>query len=518
MKKFKEIKGIQWGLAVVLAIQLVLLIVINLFLLKNNLDCDNGKSMTHIIKMWEHRTLAIPNWNYVTTLEWDCTDIFALPLYALTGNIFLSVGISNVLLTIMFLFSVYYLLKDYSAEFFLLAANLMLIPYGLGMLDYYNMMFFGVEPYIVKVTTVLFLVGILNNFERSDKKWNKLTVLAVILYGLCLLCTSMASGIYVAATGIAAIILGYALYKLMHWEKLNCANVLVLAASLIIILAGIVVNQRILGGSRGESMILCSAYQIQANTLSNFWGIFELMGGLTKSVDTGVFSAAGVEALGKVALTIVILVYAFIMLRALIKKSISFTETLLTILFFWDLFIMLFVKTQAGSSTSEYRYHLMGIIPLLAGESVYLLNRIYEDDNPKRQSATLAIIIAFIVIIGGLSYYHVFSSEDSSKDLKEIAEYFSQEDLDVVYLYEGSNDSDVLKVLDQSKPYICLLDSGQTFAFGYYDRYCLGGVEKDNSVVLINNAEYSFEDTFMILDMTLEKVGEIAGRSIYVFI
>lgn len=350
----KKIKSTLWQgsgkyLSLFIA-QSILLIISNMFLIKNNLDCDSAKLMTHIIKMWDHRTLVIPDWNYSTTIEWDCTSIFAIPFYAVTNNIFVSCGLANIVLTAIFLYAVFYLVKDKTK--FLVTANILLIPFSTGMLDYFNMMFFGGSQYIVKVTVPIMMLGILLNLEE-ERKLKVKDIIIMVLYGLLLLCTAMSSGIYVLAAGIAAVVVGYILYKLRNFKRISVKNILFFVLSMGLYVLGMLVNQKVLGGSRGEGMKLCPVYEISGNIIGNFFGIFELAGGLTKEWYLSVFSIAGILTLAKFVFTVVLICTSIILAKKIVKNQLDIMSTILTVMFFWNVLIMFTVKTRAGSATTD---------------------------------------------------------------------------------------------------------------------------------------------------------------------
>lgn len=135
-----------------------------------NLDCDNGKLFTHIMHMWTEKTFVLKDWYYSTTLEWDCSALFAVFFYGLTGNIYVACSLSNTILLLIFLAAVFYLFRGKNILYPLLCANLLCIPYRIGMLDYFNMLFFAGTQYIVKITIPLLLIGILLSLEQEDKR------------------------------------------------------------------------------------------------------------------------------------------------------------------------------------------------------------------------------------------------------------------------------------------------------------------------------------------------------------
>ena len=139
MKHKKDVQElVKLSLIIILAVQFCLIMYSNLTMIEKNLDCDTGKLFNHIAEIWRQKQLLLPNWDYLTTLEWDCSSLFALPFYVLTGDIILSFGMANILCLGGFLYIVFYLFKGEDALYPLLCANLLIIPYRVGMLDYYN--------------------------------------------------------------------------------------------------------------------------------------------------------------------------------------------------------------------------------------------------------------------------------------------------------------------------------------------------------------------------------------------
>ena len=120
------------GLTVLLVIQVVLIVYCNFTLMDQNLDCDNGKLFTHIMHMWTEKTFVLKDWYYSTTLEWDCSALFAVFFYGLTGNIYVACSLSNAILLLIFLAAVFYLFRGKNILYPLLCANLLCIPYPIS--------------------------------------------------------------------------------------------------------------------------------------------------------------------------------------------------------------------------------------------------------------------------------------------------------------------------------------------------------------------------------------------------
>lgn len=143
----------------------------NLFESPIMIDYDGAKLYKHAIEMWNHKTLFIPDWKYITTMELDCSLLLALPFYALCRNIFLSFGIANILLIFTYVAVVYAIFQRTPYQkYAFLAVNLILIPYSSGMLEYFNMMFFNGAQYVLKVLIPLLFILLLTTEREKERE------------------------------------------------------------------------------------------------------------------------------------------------------------------------------------------------------------------------------------------------------------------------------------------------------------------------------------------------------------
>ena len=159
IKKINMTPG-QMALMGMLILQVIGLFIMNLTMVNVRIDGDSANLFTHMIRMAEEKTYIIPGWLYTTSLEIDCSVLLAMPLYMLTGSIGVSVAISNLIFTLLFIYVWMLILKKESLWVRLLFANLVLIPFRTGMLDYYNMMFFAGGQYQIRILIVSLLIYI----------------------------------------------------------------------------------------------------------------------------------------------------------------------------------------------------------------------------------------------------------------------------------------------------------------------------------------------------------------------
>lgn len=480
----------------ILLAQIFLISICNLKLIDNNIDCDNAKLFVHVMKMWEHKTLMIPDWSYTTTLEWDCSSLFALPIYAITKDIYLSFGIANIIFLCIFIGVLFYLFKDKSAVYPLLAANMVCVPYGVGMLDYFNMMFFCGSQYVLKVLIPLMFIAVLVH-EDGEKKHKLSESLFAGAFLLLLFVTSSSSGIYVFMVGIVPIIIVYFLYKLLKCEKISLYIYIMIGIAAVLAVLGIYINNAVMGGARGNSsMVLISIYQVLANVSACLAGLFELFGGAAYKMDMPILSVEGIAVVAKICVVLLLLICAIVALHKVTKNKGDLRFALLLSVFVWNMFVLLTTNARAGSATYEYRYHLIGMIPLICVASVVLLDA-FGGLQPVQKNVFGIFGITALVVLNILTFPIALNREDKQVGLKELCAYCEEMDVERVYLYDASNDADMCRLIgDGDVLWLCVISSGETWAYDYYEQYVAAPIVPDNAIMVVENTQYDFGDDF----------------------
>ena len=108
--KNKFVKSIEYLFLFLLICQVGGLIFFNLSDIRCSLDLDAASAIYHYMEVIKNRTLRLPDWNHTTTLELDGSFMLAVPIYFLIKNIFLSIGIANIIMACLYLFVVYRIL------------------------------------------------------------------------------------------------------------------------------------------------------------------------------------------------------------------------------------------------------------------------------------------------------------------------------------------------------------------------------------------------------------------------
>ncbi len=508
---------IEICLGIVFIIQFILIAVSNLTMLDKQLDVDTGKLYNHIMCMWEEGTLFIPDWKYSTIMEWDCSSLFALPLYGLTGNVYIAFGLANIIMLVLFTLAVFWLFGDKPKSYPLLAMNLIAVPYSIGMLDYYNMTFFAGGHYDLKILFPILTIGIILHLEKYNtltQKQKRTLYIVEALYFVLVLITSISSGVYVPACTLVPIFAVYILNKFFRWEKMPIQGIVLIVVSVVLALVGLILNDLIMGGARGQEMVFCSVYQIMGNVFSCFAGIFELMGGATQAMDLSIMSPKGIVTFFKLCLTWLYIGCGIVAVVRCIRRKADLRMLLLVACPIWNYFVLNVINAQAGSSTYEYRYHLVGMIPLIC-VAVIVLWEGFAKCNKGQQTCLFVVGLLMIAFLNAASFGVLYTKDELNQDLEELCDYCSELDTEVIYLFDGSDDSNMCRVLDRSTLYLCLMGDQKTYVYDYYERYDTAFMQEENAVIVVDDRKHQWSDRYTFGNLTLVRFDTVANRGLY---
>lgn len=519
MIKNKKYSFAQWMvlvLAIMFGVQCLSIFLCNVFWSPKNPDCDMAMLYVHTIEMWRNKTLLIPDWMYLTSLELDCPALFAALFFGITGNIYLAYGLSHMCILGIFAWTFFRIFRGRgNAMYPLLCLNLITIPYGIGQLDYFNMTFFNGGQYAIKILLPLMLISILLELKE---KWNVRKILFAVLYFLLLFISSLSSGIYVFACGVFPVFVGYVVWAICGKEKLERMFIGCGILNLAVVGVGFLLNKGFVAdasNARGMNMTLCSIWDIKDNVSNCFWGIFELFKGVTYNDATAVMSYHGINILLRMAFVIFLLVCGVCMARRCIRKEADTLSVLLICIFLWNTFILCVCKTQYGSPTFEYRYHLVGVIPLLCVMAIMLLEWFEKSDIQWKYLGAAGGLLVLLVL-NATSYKAVFDTETDTIALRAICDYAADEEIETVYFLDSTTDSELCRLLDyENASYLYATGEGTSLAYNYYASCTGGPIEQDNMVLVADTRYREAGDTLELAGQTYNYVMTVGSYNIY---
>lgn len=204
--RFKNIELYDWIWIGILASEILIWFLV-IWKRPYIMDPDAGKLYNHMAQIWKNKTLFLPDWMYVSTGEWDCASTIALLVYGITKNIITSFQVANICNIILFsaIILEFFHHLNYKIRYGCMTVAFLLLPYGWGMLDYANMLFFNGEQYIYKVLLPIWFIAIMNVPKTLRNKW--WNHLQCVIFLLLVFLNASSSGAYVFITSIAVIML-----------------------------------------------------------------------------------------------------------------------------------------------------------------------------------------------------------------------------------------------------------------------------------------------------------------------
>ena len=268
-------------LYLILFIQVGLIAYTNFVLIESHIDCDSAKLFVHAIEMWRNGTPIISGWSGVSTLELDCSTLLAVPIYGITQNIYVAFAISNVVFLILLISVIFYLFnKEETKLYAIISSILICIPYRMGMLDYFNMMYFNGSQYIIKVIIPILLLALLVHTESGKGDRIKFIVFSII-YGILLFTSCLSSGIYIMLCGVLPVMGASYLWRIFNEKRITLRFIISVLETFIIGGAGYFLYSKFQIGSKGNEMKLMSVYDgLVENFNSCIIAVFELFGGV----------------------------------------------------------------------------------------------------------------------------------------------------------------------------------------------------------------------------------------------
>ena len=415
-------------------------------------DPDAAKVFYHTAQFWKQKTLLIPDWDYMTTAEWDCSSLLALPVYAVTQNIFLSFSLSNIINLLLFVYILFSLLKNchVSRNTAFLTIAFMLIPFDWGSLSYSNVLFFGAGQYIYKTLLPLWLL----NLMTSPVSRKSLYGIKLCFFFALYLISIISSGIYVFICGVFPVLL-FDLWGYVKDRKDIFKGLILPAIVLILTALGLYLQRLFNLETLSDSMTLVLLKNFAAQFAANIESVFALFAALPLKETLNVNSLAGGVYALKTALVVFLLIIGLIPIRRIVsitdsaQSSAAFTveylDCILAALFCWNFFIL-----QLTSPTA--RYQLIGVIPLILSCGLTVSRWI-----SKNKAIVVSFVFSFLILfisayhwkngITGLRSYY----PDYYNSLSKLADEY---DVDCTIMLNDSGNAELARAFDLDKNYL----------------------------------------------------------------
>ncbi len=365
--KLRGKSKIEYLMLLLIAVEGAFIIYMNIFKCRAYPEMDMAKLYRHAIEIVRNRSVIISGWNYITTMELDCSLFIALPIYALIGDIYISFGISNILFTVFFVFILYDILRKINTKpvYKYVAVIFALIPYRMGMLEYTNMLFYNGGQYIVKVLEPLLFIDLMIEEDVNLFTLNKPknAILSLIMCFFMIL-TSFSSGTYVLVSGIIPIVIAYVLNVILSGDIQNVSikKAWLIGLNLVSFIFGYILCRRFNINPGSEGMDIVAPNNLLDNIKLTVWGFFSIF---VNPDPSSVMSINGLFQLIRYIFSIVIAMLILFDLTCILKKGEEYDkQRILSFVFMVTFFILSFTKCCFSDTYYPSRYFLIGLIPV----------------------------------------------------------------------------------------------------------------------------------------------------------
>ena len=310
---------------VVICVEVGMIVYSNLVELQYHLGFDASSAYLHAVEMWREKSLIPSTFAITTTLGLDAPDALAALFYGITGNIFLSFGIANLILDVIICISFYQILKEINLTPFtrILGMVFLLCPFMTpdhftdNNLSYFAMVFGEQGSYSIKIIAMMLLFLTIIKFEHNKKCYK--TMIFATLFNML---TCVSSGIYVAITILVPCVVYY-LVKMVYensYKVLKNTGLIFALVELVLSFIGKASTGLIMSFQSHESnMVLTGIHQFWTNIGSLIMGYFQLFCGISIETVVSLFSLRGILQIMSVAFILFMFILCVISVVFLIR-------------------------------------------------------------------------------------------------------------------------------------------------------------------------------------------------------
>lgn len=515
-----------------LIVQAVVVVYFNLFQLKSHLGFDSSWLLlkTYLIRR-EHTFFTGP-WSEQSNSNIDTPVLLASFFYALTGKLFLSYGLANVVTLVPIVISFNSILKKLKlgTTSRLFAVNLLISPYLMNgftliNLGYAECFLWGPAYYNLRMLAILLIINEYINIRRTGKYG----VISLITLAFCIF-SGLSCGVYMLIIFTLPCIVYIGIKTLIRndlKELIRKESIYFYVLS-IAVLFGKEFGARVLGiriiDSSKTWATLDSFFEI---VQAPFLGLLKLIGVLPVTGEVEVMSVSGLAYLFPMFIFAgfvlsIIFVSRFLLSRKTEDENFDTIAFLLTIVVTNFATLSMF-NVVYGSPVFEERYLISTLILMMILFAFYLERLDMKLLFSKAIYIGLLVSIFFSNILSDINYYVV---QDSMYQVDEISAAVNSMDAELVYVYGGelTTFERVLRLYDLDHVYKLVYENGTFFHLGDYLYYeensdysgptLLIVPKGDNAVPEDIMEQYTLVQEFALVDMYRADVNPIVKADI----
>jgi len=442
----------KFGFIGLFIFQFLSIIYINLFQNGLHLGFDAAPTYTNAIEMWEQGTFYPDVRRNFSNLHLDTVMPFAALLYGLTGNIFISFGIVNIIFSSLIAFMFVLILKDMtkSRDILVIVVPLCILftPYinpGFSnanpLTDFYSLLYASAAFWGFRLLTGLFIIKIFYDFFTL-KSISAIKLAAAGLVTLIVFINAFSSGFYVLVTFIAPLLLFLA-YKFISdgitfKELFKNRSVYLVLLWVVTVFAGRFVCRYFFEFYSNDSPMLVGAFSFFVNLQSIYLGLLDLFAAITIFEPVRVMSVNGIGILANFFVVHLLIVAFIIAAVRLFRKRTTLSDTALILLavIITNLLIFILTHTRYGSPIFESRYLVPIAAALIAILAVFLASfeiDIKPSKSSKKVYRTGLLCVLAVLIFSNAYSFRVYSGT-TIEDQKVMAQDLSSFDVKLAYV------------------------------------------------------------------------------------
>ncbi len=504
--------------------QIGFILYMNLFRADTIIDYDSSSVYMHEMEMGSQGKLFPSEYCYQGSMDLDSAAVISAFLYHLSGNIFLSRGIANSLVVILYIFVLNYVLANtgISLRWKRFGILLFFIPYSMIMLGYWRMLFTGGGFFALRALVPILMISLIQDIEKG-KAFKQYAPRAVFVLFIVFL-TGLSSGVYILLCGVCPLLVWEFIRAFLKADYgcVRSKRTVLAIAAVIASVTGMIIQKALGLSSISDGMnILTSNKWIDA-LLASFAGIFELFGGLTIHEQVKLFSFEAIGTAVDFAVScILITAIIYTVVSCIKKKKITDMKGYILSVMLVNAMMFTFVDLKYGENVFESRYHLVPMLP-----SFLLLAMMMDDisKNSKLKKVQIQTIQILAIVIFGASMLFgdaqwVYAKTALGTDqLEELNGIIEGEGINTAFIV--GNDNKVLgrklRVYSRDTHYIVLSDGAesawQTY-FGGTTRYLDNSMQTGRTAVIASPEAYETLPPYLIRDM--QYLRDYDGLQIY---
>lgn len=492
-------------LCLLLLTQLGMIIYYNLFQGRYYLGYDASVYYLQAIETWKQKALLLDNWTWQTTLNWDAPVLLASLVYGLIGNVFVAMGLVNLIFIALFCLVLYGIMRrlelsDFAMLLFfcIIFTPYMSMPDRANNIQYFFVMYVDCAAYLVKISIIFFLFLVHERVQAAGIK--KSTLCLVIISYIALLLTSISSGYFVLIFGIVPMLVVYIVHGIIQdqWDSGKVRAGVYLLGCILISLIGKVIASKFLGfESRDTSAVWTALTQFWDNLRSIFVGYLSFTGALPFYEETNILDKFGVGYLFRFFLSMAILVGAAFGVYEVIKLvkrtgASNYMSMQMVSVIFANLLVFILCYTTYGAAIFEVRYLIIIFIAMAMFAAKSINRFVFANKNKSCKVLMGLALCASLISTNAYAYYYIYDSKNDYSTMQSIIAEVEKTDAPVVYVV--GEDLTIMarniRVIDTNHIYRAMNDINTLHRWGDYEYYEDAGDNTGESVLVCSSETY----------------------------